>query len=122
MREKRTRMDIMAKRRENTARQLSLFDVMASQMEELRTENGGVREAVPLTALLPKQEEAPAPEPVREAKPFSFPTTDASFKRLGVNGNGDSVYELEDGSRMFSPNLQIIQFMDGEKRTAEKLF
>lgn len=132
----------MARRRKQThdPRQLSLFDVMANQIEEIREENiqDDMREesipapaaqveqeqAVPAMSLQvePVKEEERQPEPARTEKPFPFPTNDGDKRRLGVNGRGDSVYELQDGSRMYSPNTAIMQFLDGEKRTPEKLF
>lgn len=136
----------MARRRKQThdPRQLSLFDAMANQIEQIRAENiqddmreesipypaGQTEEeqsvpAVPLLAEAEKerQPEPARPEPAREEKPFPFPTNDGdSMKRLGVNGKGDSVYELQDGSRMYSPNLNIMQFIDGKKRKPEKLY
>ena len=138
----------MARRRKQThdPRQLSLFDAMANQIEQIRAENiqDDMREesipapavqteeeqsvpAVPLLAETEnekeRQPEPARPEPAREEKPFPFPTNDGdSMKRLGVNGKGDSVYELQDGSRMYSPNLNIMQFIDGEKRKPEKLY
>ena len=131
----------MARRRKQTndPRQLSLFDAMASQIEEIRAENiqDDLQEetipapaaqveqeqpmpAVPLRAE-PEKEEERQPEPAREEMPF--PTDDtSSLKRLGVNGNGDSVYELKDGSRMYSFDPAIVQFIDGYKKTPEKLY
>ena len=132
----------MARRRKQThdPRQLSLFDAMANQIEEIREENilddtreGSIpipvtqveqEQAVPAMPLQvePVKEEERQPEPARTKKPFPFPTNDGEKRRLGVNGRGDSVYELQDGSRMYSPNPDIMQFLDGEKRTPEKLF
>ena len=132
----------MARRRKQThdPRQLSFFDVMANQIEEIREENiqDDMREesipapaaqveqeqAVPAMSLQvePVKEEERQPEPARTEKPFPFPTNDGDKRRLGINGRGDSVYELQDGSRMYSPNTAIMQFLDGEKRTPEKLF
>lgn len=131
----------MARRRKQThdPRQLSLFDVMANQIEEIREENiqDDMREErIPAPAarveqeqsvsVTPeaelKKEETNQPEPARTEKPFPFPTNDGDKRRLGVNGNGKSVYEMRDGSRMYSPNPDIMQFLDGEKRTPEKLF
>lgn len=130
----------MARRRKQThdPRQLSLFDAMANQIEEIREENiqddmreenisipaAQVEQAVPAMPLQvePVKEEVRQPEPARTEKPFPFPTNDGDKRRLGVNGRGDSVYELQDGSRMYSPNTAIMQFLDGEKRTPEKLF
>ena len=133
----------MVRRRKQThdPRQLSLFDAMANQIEEIREENiqDDMREenipapagqteqeqpapAVPLRAEAEK-EEARQPEPARKEMPFPFPVNDeASMQRLGVNGKGDSVYTLKDGSRMYSRNPDIMQFIDGEKRMPEKLF
>ena len=133
----------MARRRKQTndPRQLSLFDAMANQIEDIREENiqDGMREenipapavqtkeehpasAVPLRTE-PEKEEERQPEPAREERPFPFPVNDEpSMTRLGVNGNGDSVYELKDGSRMYSRNPAIMQVIDGVKRTPEKLF
>ena len=113
----------MAKGRERDTRQLSLFDAMANQIEQLRAENADMRETAPVAALRTEKEEEGSPERERGAKWFSFPTNDApSLKCLGVNGDGNSVYELEDGSRMYSSNPEIMQFRDGVKRTPEKLF
>lgn len=130
----------MARRRKQThdPRQLSFFDIMANQIEEIREENiqddmreenisipaAQVEQAVPAMPLQvePVKEDERQPEPAREEKPFSFPTREGDKRRLGVNGRGDSVYELQDGSRMYSPNPDIMQFLDGEKRTPEKLF
>lgn len=130
----------MARRRKQThdPRQLSLFDAMANQIEEIREENiqddmreenisipaAQVEQAVPAMPLQvePVKEEKRQPEPARKETPFPFPTNDGGKRRLGFNGRGDSVYELQDGSRMYSPNLDIMQFLDGEKRTPEKLF
>ena len=106
----------MAKRRERNVGQLSLFDAMASQIEQIRAENiqDDMREeSTSEPASQPEENEGRQPEPARKANFFSFPTNDAaSIKRLGVNGNGDSVYELKDGSRMYSGNPEIIQVMD----------
>ena len=131
----------MARRRKQThdPRQLSLFDMMANQIEEIRAENiqDDMREeSIPASVAQveqeqtapavpeaePKKEEESQPEPARKETPFPFPTNDGGKRRLGFNGRGDSVYELQDGSRMYSPNLDIMQFLDGEKRTPEKLF
>ena len=132
----------MARRRKqiNDPRQLSLFDAMANQIEQIRAENiqDDMREesisapasqteeqptpAVPVQAEAEK-EEARQPKPAREEMPFPFPVNDEpSMQRLGVNGKGDSVYELKDGPRMYSRNPDIMQVHDGEKRTPEKLF
>ena len=113
----------MARRRKQASdsRQYSLFDIMANQIEELRAENiqDDMRvESIPAPAtqieqeasvsVTPeaelKKEEEIQPEPAREEKPFPFPTNDGDKRRLGINGRGDSVYELQDGSRMYSPN------------------
>ena len=76
--------------------------------------------ATPEAAL--EKKAAGQPEPAREEKPFPFPTNDRDKRRLGVNGKGDSVYELQDGSRMYSSNPDIMQVVDGNKRSPEKLF
>ena len=131
----------MARRRKQThdPRQLLFFDFMANQIEEIREENiqDDMREEsipAPATQIEQKQsisvtpeaelkkEETDQQEPARTEKPFPFPTNDGDKRRLGINGSGDSVYELQDGSRMYSPNTAIMQFLDGEKRTPEKLF
>lgn len=131
----------MARRRKQThdPRQLSFFDIMANQIEEIREENiqddmreesvpapsaeGEQEQSVLVTPETgTKKEEESQPEPTRKETPFSFPTNDGGKRRLGVNSRGDSVYELQDGSRMYSPDLDIMQFLDGEKRTPEKLF
>lgn len=131
----------MARRRKQThdPRQLSFFDIMANQIEEIREENiqddmreehipapsaeGEQEQSISVTPETEtKKEEESQPEPARKETPFPFPTNDGGKRRLGVNSRGDSVYELQDGSRMYSPNLDIMQFLDGEKRTPEKLF
>lgn len=131
----------MARRRKQThdPRQLSFFDIMANQIEEIREENiqddmreesvpapsaeGEQEQSVLVTPEAEtKKEEENQPEPARKETPFPFPTNDGGKRRLGVNSRGDSVYELQDGSRMYSPNPDIMQFLDGEKRTPEKLF
>ena len=131
----------MARRRKQThdPRQLSFFDIMANQIEEIREENiqddmreepipapsaeAEQKQSVSVTSETEtKKEEESQPEPARKETPFPFPTNDGGKRRLGFNGRGDSVYELQDGSRMYSPNLDIMQFLDGEKRTPEKLF
>ena len=131
----------MARRRKQThdPRQLLFFDFMANQIEEIREENiqDDMREEsipAPATQIEQKQsisvtpeaelkkEETDQQEPARTEKPFPFPTNDGDKRRLGINGSDDSVYELQDGSRMYSPNTAIMQFLDGEKRTPEKLF
>ena len=115
----------MAKRRERNVGQLSLFDAMASQIEQIRAENiqDDMRdESTSEPASQPEENEGRQPEPARKANSFSFPTNDGDKRRLGVNGRGDSVYELQDGSRMYSGNPEIIQVMDGEKRTPEQLY
>ena len=117
----------MARRRKQTndPRQLSLFDVMANQIEEIRAENiqDDMREeAAPPAQAEQAQPASVVPEPEQHQE-FSFPTNDKPERTLlGLNGNGESVYEMRDGSRMHSRNPEIMQFLDGEKRTPEKLF
>ena len=108
----------------NDPRQLSLFDVMATQIEEIREEN--IQDDMREEAAPPAQDEQVQPAsavPESEQKQgFSFPTQKAERTLLGVNGNGESVYEMRDGSRMYSRDPEIMQVMDGDKRTPEKLF
>lgn len=117
----------MARRRKQTndPRQLSLFDAMANQIEEIRAENiqddmreEGLPEVVP-----PATEEQTVPSEPEQHQEFSFPTNDKPERTLlGLNGNSESVYEMRDGSRMYSRDPAIMQVMDGDKRTPEKLF
>ena len=116
----------MARRRKQTndPRQLSLFDVMATQIEEIREEN--IQDDMREEAAPPAQDEqiqpaSAVPEP-EKTQGFSFPTQKAERTLLGINGNGESVYEMRDGSRMYSRDPNIMQVMDGGKRTPEKLF
>lgn len=117
----------MARRRKQTndPRQLSLFDAMANKIEEIRAEN--IQDDMREGAVAPAQAEQaqPAsvvPEPGQQ-QGFSFPTNGKAERTfLGVNGNGESVYEMRDGSRMHSRAPNIMQVMDGDKRTPEKLF
>ena len=53
-------------------------------------------QAVPAMSLQvePVKEEERQPEPARTEKSFPFPTNDGDKRRLGINGRGDSVYEL----------------------------
>lgn len=113
----------MARRRKQTndPRQLSLFDVMATQIEEIREENiqDDMREKAAPEVVLQEQKTPLEPE---QRQGFSFPTQKAERTHLGINGNGESVYEMRDGSRMYSRDPEIMQVMDGDKRTPEKLF
>lgn len=117
----------MARRRKQTndPRQYSLFDVMVNQIEEIRAEN--IQDDMREEAASPAQAEQAQPASVvpepEQHQEFSFPTNDKPERTLlGLNGNGESVYEMRDGSRMHSRNPEIMQFLDGEKRTPEKLF
>jgi len=117
----------MARRRKQTndPRQLSLFDVMANQIEEIRAEN--IQDDMREEAASPAQAEQAQPASVvpepEQHQEFSFPTNDKPERTLlGLNGNGESVYEMRDGSRMYSRDPAIMQVMDGDKRTPEKLF
>lgn len=117
----------MARRRKQTndPRQLSLFDVMANQIEEIRAEN--IQDDMREEAVTPAQAEQAQPASVvpepEQHQEFSFPTNDKPERTLlGLNGNGESVYEMRDGSRMYSRDPAIMQIMDGDKRTPEKLF
>ena len=117
----------MARRRKQTndPRQLSLFDVMANQIEEIRAEN--IQDDMREEAVTPAQAEQAQPASVvpepEQHQEFSFPTNDKPERTLlGINGNGESVYEMRDGSRMYSRDPAIMQIMDGDKRTPEKLF
>lgn len=117
----------MARRRKQASdsRQYSLFDVMASQIEEIRAENiqDDMREEAAPEVVPPATEEQAVPSEPEQKQGFSFPTNDRPERTLlGINGNGESVYEMRDGSRMHSRNPEIMQVMDGEKRTPEKLF
>ena len=117
----------MARRRKQTndPRQLSLFDVMTNQIEEIRAENiqDDMREEAVPEVVPPATEEQTVPSELEQHQEFSFPTNDKPERTLlGLNGNGESVYEMRDGSRMHSRNPEIMQFLDGEKRTPEKLF
>ena len=117
----------MARRRKQTndPRQLSLFDVMANQIEEIRAENiqDDMREEAVPEVVPPATEEQTVPSEPEQHQEFSFPTNDRPERTLlGINGNGESVYEMRDGSRMYSRDPAIMQIMDGDKRTPEKLF
>lgn len=117
----------MARRRKQTSdpRQYSLFDAMTNQIEEIRAENiqDDMREESVTPALAEQAQPASfVPEPEQHQE-FSFPTNDKPGRTLlGLNGNGESVYEMRDGSRMYSRDPAIMQVMDGDKRTPEKLF
>ena len=117
----------MARRRKQASdsRQYSLFDVMASQIEEIRAENiqDDMREEAAPEVVPPATEEQAVPSESEQKQGFSFPTNDRPERTLlGVNGSGESVYEMRDGSRMHSRNPEIMQVRDGEKRPPEKLF
>ena len=69
-------------------RQMTLFDLMADQVEKQL-------------------------EQVRNEE----------YTRLGVNVNGESVFEMrEDGSRMHSKDPSIFRIVDWERNSPEKLF
>ena len=133
----------MARRRKQTSdsRQLSLFDIMVSHIEQIREENiqdDIMEEAGTRTLREPTHEQPPsATPPVSPAsheelpkesehhgkrKPLLPPDDSIPPKRLGVNGRGFSVYETSDGGRMYSPSLQIVRFIDGDRDTPEELF
>ena len=91
----------MARRRKQTndPRQLSLFDVMANQIEEIRAEN--IQDDMREEAASPAQAEQAQPASVvpepEQHQEFSFPTNDKPERTLlGLNGNGESVYEMRD--------------------------
>ena len=133
----------MARRRKQTSdsRQLSLFDIMVSHIEQIREENiqDDIREEAGTRTLRePTHEQPPSatppvspasheelpkePEHPGKRKPLLPPDDSIPPKRLGVNGRGFSVYETSDGGRMYSPSLDIVRFIDGDRDTPEELF
>ena len=70
----------MARRRKQTndPRQLSLFDVMANQIEEIRAENiqDDIREEDLPEVVPPATEEQTVPLEPEQHQEFSFPTND----------------------------------------------
>lgn len=118
----------MARRRKQVydPNQLSLFDFMANNVEQLREENiqADLAEAQPENTAQPSREAAPPENPVPEPiQRFPFPTNNTSTMRLlGRNKQGASVYSMGDGSRMYSHDVRIMQCHDGEKMTPEKLY
>lgn len=133
----------MARRRKQTSdsRQLSLFDIMVSHIEQIREENiqDDIREEAGTRILRePTHEQSPSatppvspasheelpkePEHPGKRKPLLPPDDSIPPKRLGVNGRGFSVYETSDGGRMYSPSLDIVRFIDGDRDTPEELF
>ena len=108
----------MARRRKQTSdsRQLSLFDIMVSHIEQIREENiqddiseeAGTRtlrepthepppSATPPVSPASHEELPKEPEHPGKRKPLLPPDDSIPPKRLGVNGRGFSVYETSDG-------------------------
>ena len=130
----------MARRRKQThdSRQLSLFDIMANQIEEIREENiqDDMREAAQ-AASSPGGEQRPENAiPVSERQSIQedrqpAPSRDwfellgnspKTMTQLGLNGRGETVYEMENGVRMYSRNPEFMQTVDGDGSTPEELF
>jgi predicted RNA methylase len=93
----------MAIKRNRDPRQLSFnFDVMMDHIERLHEEN-----AVDATAVTYQA---------------SSSTNLPEYVCLGLNGRGETVYTLQDGSRMISRNPAIMQMVDGDKDTPKTLY
>lgn len=117
----------MARRRKRRydPNQLSLFDIIADHVVQIREENiqDDLRDEA---AASPATETPKTPEP-QEA--VEIPEQSAIVEeiptepvRLGINANGASVYQMPDGSRMYSNNLGIMQVQDGDKLTPDMLY
>lgn len=125
----------MARRRKNSPdpNQYSLFDIIAHHVEEIREENvhDDLQEQSDAHSpdIIIKSTAASAPEPetnptVETSKPAAEITVEEPQEplRLGLNADGASVYQMPDGSRMYSRHLEIMRVEDGDKNTPEDLY
>lgn len=130
----------MARRRKqpHDPRHLSLFDAMVHHIEQIRKENiqDDMREEAQSTSS-PRDEQRsvttlPASERQniledRQAKPFRgwfelLGDSPKTMTPLGLNGRGETVYEMGNGVRMYSRNPEFMQTVDGDGSTPEELF
>ena len=130
----------MARRRKQThdPRQLSLFDIMANQIEEIREENiqDDMREAARSASSPGGEQRSASAIPASERQNIQedrqpVPSRDwfellgnspKTMTPLGLNGHGETVYEMENGVRMYSRNPEFMQTVDGDGSTPEELF
>ena len=130
----------MARRRKQThdPRQLSLFDAMVHHIEQIRKENiqDDMREEA-RSASSPRDEQRPASvipasdqqniQEDRQTRPSRgwfelLGDSPKTMRPLGLNGRGETVYEMENGVRMYSRNPEFMQTVDGDGSTPEELF
>ena len=121
----------MARRRKQTydPRQLTLFDFMADKIEQIREENIQTDlQEQGASKPEPSPVAAPAPDPIPESKPAPRRSSVSDFlsdeppRPLGKNAQGMTVYAMPSGARMYSRNLNLMQFMDGDGFSPEELF
>ena len=130
----------MARRRKQThdPRQMSLFDAMVHHIEQIRKENiqDDMREEAQ-SASSPRDEQRPASvipasdqqniQEDRQTRPSRgwfelLGDSPKTMRPLGLNGRGETVYEMENGVRMYSRNPEFMQTVDGDGSTPEELF
>ena len=129
-------------------RQLTLFDIFADHITNIRTQNAA-DDAVPVPATHQTQNTAlqkaapderpaasvPSHSPISDATPASAPesrrtesalvqTEDdiENMRRVGTNSKGEGVYEFPNGTRMHSFDPGLMQVMDGDWDTPEQLY
>ena len=119
-------------------RQMSLFDAMVHHIEQIRKENiqddmreeaqsmSSPRDEQRSVTTLPASERQNILED-RQAKPFRgwfelLGDSPKTMTPLGLNGRGETVYEMGNGVRMYSRNPEFMQTVDGDGSTPEELF
>lgn len=98
--------------------QLTLFDIMAGHIENIRAEN------IQADLEEEKSQAAQPGEAVAENLVHDGAQHDSSlpYVRLGVNSKGEAVYEMNGGGRMTSRNPELMQALDGDKDTPSVLY
>ncbi len=115
---------IMARKRKSShnPNQLSLFDLMANHIEQIREENiqdDLLEETAARAANEPVEQTAPlAPQ----AKERDAETVSDKPARLGINSRGSEVFAMPDGSRMFVSIAGILNVVDGDHHSPEELY
>lgn len=114
----------MARKRKSSydPNQLSLFDLMANHIEQIREENiqDDLREEATNQAANKRVEQA---EPVSQQmeKTLADAVSDEPV-RIGINSEGASVFIMPDGGRMFASIAGILNVIDGDHHSPEELY
>lgn len=115
----------MARKRKNSYNpgQLSLFDLMANHIEQIREEN--IQDDLRDEAASQGQKVAdePAAQSVPQ-EPVENPVEVHGDEpvRLGINSKGAEVFVMPDGSSMFASIAGILNVVDGDHHAPEQLY